>query len=204
MSFALPLDLFFRRSSPLGAIVALLAKGEGGDVIPMRGPREPTRPLAGRVETQPYAPPVIPEGAGGPGEPPRPLPGPLEERALVARCRRGDQGAWREVYAAFGGIVMRFLRRRLGPGHEAADLVQEVFVQFFLSLDGFREEARISTWLYRIAARVVSHHVRTEVRHRRRVDAFAEHCIAVSRGTSPDVAQVSDEQHEQHQGAREG
>ena len=34
---------------------------------------------------------------------------------------------------------------------DADDIAQEVFVQVYESIDNFREEAQISTWVYRIA-----------------------------------------------------
>ena len=34
---------------------------------------------------------------------------------------------------------------------DADDIAQEVFIQVFESLSHFREEAQISTWVYRIA-----------------------------------------------------
>lgn len=41
--------------------------------------------------------------------------------------------------------------RMTGSPDEAEDLAQETFIQAYNHRDGFRGEARISTWLYRIA-----------------------------------------------------
>jgi RNA polymerase sigma-70 factor, ECF subfamily len=40
----------------------------------------------------------------------------------------------------------------LGNRHEAEDVAQEVFITVFKTVDGFRGEAKFSTWLLRIAA----------------------------------------------------
>lgn len=46
--------------------------------------------------------------------------------------------------------IFRYLVRLVGPV-EAEDLTQEVFLKVNLGLSGFRAEAKVSTWLYRIA-----------------------------------------------------
>ena len=60
--------------------------------------------------------------------------------------------------AAFEDVVRKYSRplytqiRRLVNWHEDADdVLQNTFMKAWLSLDGFRGEANISTWLYRIA-----------------------------------------------------
>jgi RNA polymerase sigma-70 factor (ECF subfamily) len=59
---------------------------------------------------------------------------------------------------AFGEIVRRWERKifalcfgMLGREDEAADAAQETFISAFRNLSGFRGEARVSSWLHRIA-----------------------------------------------------
>jgi len=82
----------------------------------------------------------------------RALPG-LEppQDALIERCVAGDDDAWAALYARHARVMAQFLKH-LGVAPEALDdAVQEVFLQAFRSLDGFRGEAAIKTWLYRLA-----------------------------------------------------
>jgi RNA polymerase sigma-70 factor (ECF subfamily) len=72
---------------------------------------------------------------------------------LVTRCRRGDATAWRGLYDRYAPIVHRFLSAFGVPREEREDACQEVFVAVYRSLGRFRGEARLSTWIYRIAAR---------------------------------------------------
>ena len=72
---------------------------------------------------------------------------------MVARCRRGDGSAWRVLYDRYAPIVYRFLAAFGVPNEEREDACQEVFVAVYRSLARFRGEARLSTWIYRIAAR---------------------------------------------------
>jgi len=72
---------------------------------------------------------------------------------LVARCRRGDHGAWRMLHDRHAPTVYRFLSAFGVPPEEREDACQDVFVAVYRSLDRFRGAARLSTWIYRIAAR---------------------------------------------------
>jgi RNA polymerase sigma-70 factor (ECF subfamily) len=62
-----------------------------------------------------------------------------------------DELDFQQVHDAFRPRLLRYLTRLVGPA-EAEDLAQEVFLRANLSLDTFRGEAQLSTWLYRIAS----------------------------------------------------
>lgn len=73
------------------------------------------------------------------------------KEVLVSRCVAGDEAAWASLYSRYARTIAHFLRR-LGVAPDALDdAVQEVFLQAFRSLDSFRGEAAIKTWLYRLA-----------------------------------------------------
>src|SRR5512138_2557126 len=70
---------------------------------------------------------------------------------IVERALTGDA-------EAFGEIVRRWERRiyaltygMLGREDDARDATQETFLAAFRSLRGFRGEAKVSSWLHRIA-----------------------------------------------------
>lgn len=56
--------------------------------------------------------------------------------------------------------------RLVGDPDDARDVTQEVYLRAFRGLDGFRGDARFSTWLYRITANRASTHLRRRRRHR--------------------------------------
>lgn len=73
------------------------------------------------------------------------------DEQIVERALLGDADA-------FGEIVRRWERRiyalaygMLGREEEARDATQETFLAAFRNLRGFRGEARVSSWLHRIA-----------------------------------------------------
>lgn len=79
-----------------------------------------------------------------------PMPEGYEER-LVERLKRRDEAAFNELVRLYQAKVFRLVFRMLGDRAEAEDLAQEVFVTVFKSIDGFRGDSKLSTWLYRVA-----------------------------------------------------
>ena len=75
-----------------------------------------------------------------------------DERRLVERLVRRDEAAFNELVRRNQAVVFRLLLRMLGDRAEAEDVAQEVFVSVFKSIESFRGDSSLSTWLYRIAA----------------------------------------------------
>jgi RNA polymerase sigma-70 factor (ECF subfamily) len=82
------------------------------------------------------------------------------EAELVARCQAGDAGAFGEIFRLYRADVTRLLHRMVGRRSDLEDLLQEVFVQVHRSIKSFRAEARLSTWIYRVAVNVALMHRR--------------------------------------------
>jgi len=70
---------------------------------------------------------------------------------LAQRCRRGDAGAFEEMYRAHAGRLYSLILRMVGAPHDAEDLLQEVFLTAHRKLGSFRGESTLGTWLYRLA-----------------------------------------------------
>lgn len=63
-----------------------------------------------------------------------------------------DQGlSFREVVAHHQRDLYRWAFRLTGNHHDAEDLSQEVFIKVHAGLSGYRGEAGLKTWIYRIA-----------------------------------------------------
>ncbi len=59
-----------------------------------------------------------------------------------------------KIYREHADRLFAFGQKICGHVEDAKDLVQETFLNAYRGLDGFRGDAKISTWLYAIAARV--------------------------------------------------
>jgi RNA polymerase sigma-70 factor (ECF subfamily) len=70
---------------------------------------------------------------------------------LVVRSKAGDADAFGELVERNEAKIYGLCLRMLGNAEDAEDCLQEVFIKAFKAMPGFRQEARFSTWLYRIS-----------------------------------------------------
>ena len=74
------------------------------------------------------------------------------EQLTVQRAIDGDQGAMRALWTRHAPHVDVVVRRLVGHDPDlAADIAQEVWIQIFRALPGFRGDAQFGTWAHRIA-----------------------------------------------------
>jgi RNA polymerase sigma-70 factor (ECF subfamily) len=86
-----------------------------------------------------------------------------DESATIKRVLAGDRTAFREIVDQHRTMVYRLAYRMVGNPEEAEDLSQEVFIRAYRSLGDFRQESKLSSWLYRITVNVcLDHQMRTE------------------------------------------
>jgi RNA polymerase sigma-70 factor, ECF subfamily len=82
------------------------------------------------------------------------VPEELEERALIERCRTGDDAAFGELVERYKHLVYGLVYRLVSDRSQVDDLAQEVFLKVHRGLPYFRGDARLSTWIYRIVQNV--------------------------------------------------
>ena len=73
------------------------------------------------------------------------------EQELILLLQQGDQQAFSNVVNLYQQLVYNTVLSILQNEADAEDTTQEVFIQVFKSINSFKGEAKISTWLYRIA-----------------------------------------------------
>ena len=86
----------------------------------------------------------------------------ISDAQLIARCLVGDdRHAFAELVKRHQSPVRACLRKLTAGNHALADdLAQDTFVLAWRNLKSFRQEARFSTWLYRIATNCWLAHAR--------------------------------------------
>ena len=72
------------------------------------------------------------------------------EAALIQRCAARDEDACAELVAEHQRMVYQLSLNLLGDHNEALDLSQEVFLRVFRTIQGFRGQSALRTWIYRI------------------------------------------------------
>jgi RNA polymerase sigma-70 factor (ECF subfamily) len=78
------------------------------------------------------------------------------ERDLIARCRQGDEQAFRELVDRYKDLVFGVIARSSVERSRVEDLAQEVFLKIHRGLPYFRGEARLTTWIFRIILNLLS------------------------------------------------
>lgn len=95
------------------------------------------------------------------------------DEALVARCLRGDAGAFELLFERHHPRVFRLAAQILRDRESALDAVQETFVRAYRSLDRYTGEGGFGGWLARITANLAVDGIRRR-RRRERVESEIE------------------------------
>lgn len=98
-------------------------------------------------------------------------PTPLND-AIVEQARSGDTLAFRKVVEHYQGFVFSVAFRFLHVSDDARDVTQEVFVKLWKNFSRYRNEIRLSTWLYKIVTNQCLDHLK--VRQRRVMERIDE------------------------------
>jgi len=77
------------------------------------------------------------------------------DRYLLEQVRQGSAEGWSQLVGRHQGRLLAFAQGKLGRAADAEDLVQETFIAFLKSLEGFRAEASLETYLFTILRRKI-------------------------------------------------
>ncbi len=75
----------------------------------------------------------------------------MTEAHLIHQLRSGDRISFNDFVSAYKETVLNVCYRFLMNKEDAEDVSQEVFIEVFNSIDKFKGESKLSTWMYRIA-----------------------------------------------------
>ena len=89
---------------------------------------------------------------GAPAEP---------SQEVVDACRRGDRDALEQVLTRYTPDLERLIVRLIGPRADVDDVLQETLMAVVAAFPRYRGEARLRTWMTRIAVRVACDALRT-------------------------------------------
>jgi RNA polymerase sigma-70 factor (ECF subfamily) len=88
----------------------------------------------------------------------------VDDRELIARLKAGDGDAFEEAVRTYSSRLLAVTRRILNNDEEARDALQDTFLSAFRAIQSFEGDARLSTWLHRIAVNAALMKVRTRKR----------------------------------------
>ncbi|HEX8351699.1 MAG TPA: sigma-70 family RNA polymerase sigma factor, partial [Pyrinomonadaceae bacterium] len=111
------------------------------------------------------------------------------DEQLVERALAGDVDAFGEVVRRWERKIYALAYGILGSVEDARDASQETFIAAYRNLQGFRGEAKVSSWLHRIAVnQCISRQRRAHVRAETALDEEADaggSLFKVAAGDSP-------------------
>ena len=79
----------------------------------------------------------------------------LGDRTLAAAAALGDRTAFETIVRRYGPLLYGYVRRMIADHSSVDDVVQETFVAAWRQIDGYRGDATLKTWLFRICDRKV-------------------------------------------------
>jgi RNA polymerase sigma-70 factor (ECF subfamily) len=94
----------------------------------------------------------------------------MQDTELMLRVRGGDEGAFREIVERYQKRILDLCYRYVGNQADAEEVGMDVFIQLYKSRNTYKPEAKLSTYLYRIAVNLSLNRIRD--RKRRRLVSF--------------------------------
>jgi len=87
-----------------------------------------------------------------------------DENELVKASLKGDKTAFEEIVSRYRKLVARTVKGMLGDSVFAEDIGQEVFIKLYYSLPEFRGEAKLSTYIQKIAVNLTLNEIKRRKR----------------------------------------
>ncbi|UCD63015.1 MAG: sigma-70 family RNA polymerase sigma factor, partial [Candidatus Zixiibacteriota bacterium] len=84
---------------------------------------------------------------------------------LLAGARLGDRDAFSEIVRIMMNPIIALTYKMTQDRDSALDLAQDTFVAAWENLSEFKDEAKLESWLYRIAANKAINHLKRESRN---------------------------------------
>ena len=75
----------------------------------------------------------------------------MSETEIIQKLQQGNEQAFKQLVEKYQKLVVNTCFGMVHNTEDAEDIAQEVFIEVFRSIHKFRADAKISTWLYRIA-----------------------------------------------------
>ena len=92
----------------------------------------------------------------------------MNETQIIPKLKEGNENAFKKLVDTFQEKVLNTCLGFVPNQHDAEDIVQDVFIEVFRSIDQFRGDSKLSTWIYRITTTKCLEHIRAKKRQKRK------------------------------------
>lgn len=93
-----------------------------------------------------------------------------KEHELISEIRHGNTRAFSDFVEQYKDLVFTLSLRLLGNREEAEEVSQDAFIKVFKSLDTFKGDSKISTWVYRITYNTCLDRIKKNKKERVHID----------------------------------
>ncbi|MCG8411525.1 MAG: RNA polymerase sigma factor [Bacteroidales bacterium] len=90
----------------------------------------------------------------------------MDERILLDKIVQKDEKAFQSFVEKYHHLVLNICNNILNNYDDAMDVSQEVFMKFYESIESFRGDSKITTWLYRISVNKSLNFLRSQKRNK--------------------------------------
>lgn len=85
----------------------------------------------------------------------------------IEALKKGSQSAFNLLVSVFSQKVYNLVLGILQNEQDAEDVTQEIFTTVFLSIDQFKGDSKLSTWIYRVSVNKCQEFIRKKTRKKR-------------------------------------
>lgn len=90
----------------------------------------------------------------------------MSDTEIIEQLKQGNELAFKKLVDTHQKLVVNTCYGLVQNREDAEDVAQEVFVEVYRNIDKFRADAKLSTWLYRIAVNRSLNHIRDNKKHK--------------------------------------
>ena len=112
----------------------------------------------------------------------------------ISSFERDRDSRFEEVVAAYGPALERLARAYEADAETRRDLIQEIHIALWRSLEGFDSRCSLRTWVYRVAHNTAASHVTRQMRLRQRVFVGLEDLTELADASEGESAAVERDQ----------
>lgn len=91
----------------------------------------------------------------------------MTEQDLITFLIKGDQNAFKTVVDTYKKMVFNTVLGFLQNMEDAEDVTQDVFIKVFENIVNFKQQSKLSTWIYRISITQATDFIRHKKRKKR-------------------------------------
>ena len=118
---------------------------------------------------------------------------PITEAEIIEKAMAGDMRAFRTLVERHQSFVLSLAYRFVRDVTEAEDITQEAFVRLWKNLHKYKQEIKLTTWLYKIVTNLCLDYLKSSKRKHSRTTINVDDEMKLSAGSTADQPMLNEE-----------